>query len=335
MAVMPVLIIIPVLEDERSLSVLIRKLVSQLTDRDQVSALLVDDGSVPPVDMGKVVVHDETLPGQIITLSRNLGHQKAIAIGLAYAVAHRLADIILVMDADGEDSPDDVPNLLAAAERGPELAVAVAKRIKRSERLTFRIFYKLYRLVFLFLTGRRISFGNFSAMRIGAAQRLVNMSELWVSLPATILRSRLPIIELPVERGQRYRDTSRMNIVSLVIHGFGTVATFFDRVLARMILVASCIVGFCLLASTVAIVFKLLGLATPGWMTTVVGTSLVLMIGVAILAFVGLTLSILAGTHTVPTPSMLFQSFIARVEKFGPTVPTPACKSRTAKMPRK
>jgi hypothetical protein len=254
-------------------------------------------------------------------LSRNLGHQKAIAIGLAYAVAHRLADIFLVMDADGEDMPDDVPRMLTSIEGCSDLSIAVAKRIKRSERLTFRIFYQLYRLVFLFFTGHRISFGNFSAMRIGAAQRLVNMGELWVSLPATILRSRLPLIELSVERGRRYQDDSRMNIVSLVILGFGAVAAFLDIALTRMILSASGLVGLCLVASAVATVLKLVGLATPGWVTTVIGTSLILMIGVAILSFIGLALSILAGAHTIPTPCMLFQSFVARVVKFGPSIP--------------
>src|SRR5262249_37653118 len=149
----------------------------------------------------------------------------------------------------------------------------------------------------LFLTGHRISFGNFLAMPIVSAQRLVNMSELWVSLPATVLRSRLPIIELPIERGRRYRDTPRMNIGSLVIHAFGTVAAFLDHALARLIMVAGGVVGLCLVASSVAILFKFVGLATPGWMTTVVGTSLILMLGVAILCFLGLTLNLLAGTH--------------------------------------
>jgi polyisoprenyl-phosphate glycosyltransferase len=142
---------------------------------------------------------------------------------------------------------------------------------------------------------------------------------LWVSLPATILRSRLPIVELPVERGRRYRDDPRMNIVSLVILGFGAVAAFLESALTRMILAASSLVGICLVASVIATVFKLVGLATPGWVTTVIGTSLILMLGVAILSFVGLALTILAGTHTIPTPGTLFQSFIAQVAEFGPT----------------
>jgi glycosyltransferase involved in cell wall biosynthesis len=117
------LIIIPVLDDEGSLIALIRELARELADRTTVSLLVVDDGSIPPIEVVDVGVVD----GQVITLSRNLGHQKAIAIGLAHAVANNLADVFVVMDADGEDRPEDVPRLLAALESGPELSVVVAQ----------------------------------------------------------------------------------------------------------------------------------------------------------------------------------------------------------------
>jgi hypothetical protein len=316
------LIIVPVLNDARSLRVLIEELARHLSGRPQVSMLVVDDGSLPPVDVTALTFDHEVLPGQIITLSRNLGHQRAIAIGLAYATVHHLADIIIVMDSDGEDKPSDVPRLLAAVETAAELSIAVAQRMKRSERLIFRAFYQLYRLIFRVLTGHRISFGNFSAMRIGAARRLVNMSELWLSFPATILRSRLPVVEIPTDRGSRYRDQPRMNIVSLVILGFGGVSAFLESALTRMILAASSLIGFCLVASVTATVLKLVGLATPGWVTTVIGVSLILLLGFGILCFIGLALSILAGSHTVQTPTALFESFIVRTASFGSTIPS-------------
>ena len=308
------LIIVPVLDDEGSLTTLIRELARELADRTGISMLVVDDGSVPPIDLVDV----GALDGQVITLSRNLGHQKAIAIGLAHAVAHSLADVIVVMDADGEDRPGDVARMLDAVESGPELSLVVAQRTKRHERLSFRVFYQLYRLLFFLLTGHHISFGNFSAIPIAAGRRLVAMNELWVSFPATLIRSRLPIVELPTHRGKRYHGQPRMNFVSLVTLGFGAVSTFLENALTRMILGASGLVAVSVFASVVAAVLKLLGMATPGWLTTVTGVSMVLMIGVAILSFVGLALTILAGSQTVPAPSTIYPSFIARISKFGP-----------------
>ena len=310
------LIIVPVLNDACSLAMLIRELGKELHGRP-VSLLVVDDGSLPPIEIAEELDFC-ALPGQVITLSRNLGHQKAIAIGLAYAVDQRLVDMIVIMDADGEDNPRDVPRLLAAIERASGMPIAVAKRTKRSEGMTFRIFYQFYRLLFQVLTGYRISFGNFSAMPLSAAQRLVAMNELWVSLPATILRSRLPITEVSTERGQRYRDHPRMNVVSLVILGFGAAAAFLENALTRVILTAIGLVAFGVLASVVASGLKLAGMATPGWVTTVIGVSLILMVGVAILSFIGLALNIVAGTHTIPAPNALFQSFITRTSNFAP-----------------
>ena len=311
------LIIVPVLNDEIGLITLIHELSRELQDQAAVSLLVVDDGSIPPIELVDVPL----VGGQILTLSRNLGHQKAIAIGLAYAVAKDLADVFVVMDADGEDRPEDVPRLLAALESGLEFSVVVARRMKRTERLAFRAFYQIYRLLFVLLTGYRISFGNFSAIPIAAARRLVAMNELWVNFPGTLIRSRLPLIELPTEKGQRYKDQSRMNFVSLITLGFGAVSTFVESVLTRIILAASGLVAFCILASASSIGLKLVGMTTPGWMTTVVGFSLILTVAVATLSFIGLLLTILAGSQTVAAPSAMYSSFVARTSTFGAPSP--------------
>jgi polyisoprenyl-phosphate glycosyltransferase len=308
-----VLIIVPVFNEARNLQLLIKQLDAVLRDRlSDTSLLIVDDGSLP-------LAHPDpaaALSGQMIRLKRNVGHQRAIALGLAYAVENRLADVVVVMDADGEDKPDDVPRLLLQVE-GDASLVAVGHRTKRSEDLTFRTFYQLYRLVFLILTGRRIDFGNFVAMSLDAARRLANMSELWLSLPATLLRSHLPLHLVSTERGRRYYGTSHMNFVSLVIHGLSAVAVFVDRVLTRIILAALALLALCFVASAVAIILKLFGAATPGWLTSVVGISLLILLGTVILCFVSLAISITGGIQAVAPPLAAFQVQIERVTPFG------------------
>ena len=49
---------------------------------------------------------------QILHLQRNIGHQKAIAVGLAYIKENLACDKVLVMDSDGEDKPEDAAALL-------------------------------------------------------------------------------------------------------------------------------------------------------------------------------------------------------------------------------
>ena len=91
-----------------------------------------------------------------LRLRRNLGHQRAICVGLAQFEGigrYTSIDTCVVMDADGEDAPADVPRLLAAFAEGNGTHAVFASRLKRSEGLLFRFSYATYRLVHRVLTG--------------------------------------------------------------------------------------------------------------------------------------------------------------------------------------
>jgi glycosyltransferase involved in cell wall biosynthesis len=318
-----IIVIIPVFNDSASLRTLIEQLERTLCNRmSELSLLIVDDGSVPALIDSIGAELTSALRCRILTLKRNLGAARAIAIGIACAANEDLADIVVIMDADGEDNPADIPRLVAAVGDADYTMIAVGERRKRSEPPLFRMFYHLYRLMFLVLTGYRIRFGNLSAMPITAARRLAEMSELWLSLPATILRSRYPIAKVSTERGQRFHGRSHMNVVSLVVFGISAVAVFVEHVLTRMILGAAVFVAVITLASLTALILKIVGMATPGWLTTVLGTSAVILFGAAILCLVGLLLSIIGGAHTVPAPSANYRGFIARTTNLGADIRT-------------
>ena len=68
----------------------------------------------------------------VLRLRRNVGHQRAIAIGLAFIHAHRPCRAVVVMDADGEDRPSDVPRLLARLDAAGDPAIVFAERTRRS-----------------------------------------------------------------------------------------------------------------------------------------------------------------------------------------------------------
>jgi polyisoprenyl-phosphate glycosyltransferase len=312
-----IVIVIPVFNDSASLRILIEQLAAVFSERlSDVFLLIVDDGSVPPLADLAGAELKSAFQCRILTLKRNVGHERAIAIGISAAVHDDLADTLAIMDADGEDNPADVPRLIAAADDPERMTIAVGERRKRNERVLFRVFYHLYRILFLVLTGHQIRFGNLSAMRIAAARRLADMSELWLSLPATILRSHYPIALVPTERSRRLHGQSHMSIVSLVVFGLSAVAVFVERALTRIILGAIALVAIAALASATAVTLKLIGMATPGWLTSVLGTSAVVLLGTAILCFVGLFLSIIGGAHTVPSPSVTYRSFIAGIADF-------------------
>lgn len=198
-------IVMPVYNDWLAANLLIKDICAELTKYD-LKILLVDDGSSQSPDYSVYpLLGDKSVT--IIGLTRNVGHQKAIAIGLSYAGDHFDFDLVIVMDSDGEDRAKDILTLI---EKGNNAngGIVFAKRIKRKESLLFRISYQLYRLFFTILVGKKISFGNFSLIPKNQVARVTNTSEIWSNYSAGIIYSRVPYVTVPIERGTRLAGSS-------------------------------------------------------------------------------------------------------------------------------
>ena len=194
-----VIVLIPVYNDLSSLETLVRNLeiVHMNEQEKEFSLLIVNDGSA-----GKIVASPSKLfKIHILHLHRNTGHQKAIAIGLAHIHHHMSCDSVMIMDADGEDRPDDTVTLLKTAASNKD-SIVFARRKARQEGSRFRLFYVFYKILFRWLTGKKIAFGNFMVIPKQRVDTLVYYSEIWSHLSAAILKSRLPFIAVPVDRGE-------------------------------------------------------------------------------------------------------------------------------------
>ena len=123
-----VVIVIPVYEDIEAISLLFKEL-EHLYHRD-VYVVAVDDGSVrQPLKIENL--EDAGVEGAVLKLRRNVGHQRAIAIGLGYISSHICAEHqVVVMDSDGEDVPSTIPDLLKKL-KSEEIDVVVAQRKSR------------------------------------------------------------------------------------------------------------------------------------------------------------------------------------------------------------
>jgi polyisoprenyl-phosphate glycosyltransferase len=243
-----------------------------------LSVFGVDDGSLEPGDALRFEPPLRNIDQvRLIRLQCNLGHQRAIAIGLVEVARTGGFDTVLVADSDGEDRPEDFGRLIEAHRSAPD-TVVVGRRAKRSESVQFKTFYAIYKALFRVFTGRGIDFGNFVLIPGPLLTRLVNMPETWNHMAAAILRSRLPIRPVPCARGTRYAGTSSMSLVSLLIHGLSAVAVFSDVVFARMLVASGAITLLAVVMAVTAILIRLAtDLAVPGWATTVVGISLMML----------------------------------------------------------
>ncbi|WP_339032822.1 glycosyltransferase [Bradyrhizobium symbiodeficiens] len=261
----------PVFNDWQSFLILLNDINSTAAGLGwQVAVLAVDDGSTDEQPAYAPMPFENISEIRIVRLATNVGHQRAIAIGLSIAVEETETDAILIMDSDGEDRPQDIPRLLEAAAGKKDFAV-VARRAKRTNTAMFKLFYVLYKIGFSIMTGRDINFGNFSLLSRNYARRLIMQADLWNNLAGALLKSRAPITSLLTDRGHRYAGESKMNYISLIVHGMSSLSVYSDVIFVRM-LAATGVFFVLSMVAIGAVVFMRLAtdLATPGWTTTVI-----------------------------------------------------------------
>ncbi len=166
----------------------------------------------------------------------NLGHQRALVYGLRVIGASIAAsDVVLTLDADGEDRPSDVPALVGPLLEG-DLSpgtVVLACRTRRRESLAFKSFYVLFKLMFRILTGTTIRSGNFAAYRGGVVHRLLRHPHFDLCYSSTFIALNVPTHFVPCPRGERYAGQSRMNRNRLILHGLRMLMPFMDRIALR------------------------------------------------------------------------------------------------------
>src|SRR5947209_9873199 len=136
-------IVIPVFNEEAVLPVLVRRLDLLLAQLDEpAEAIFVDDGSTDsgPFVLQALARRDPRF--RYICLSRNFGHQVAITAGMDATQG----EAIIVMDADLQDPPEVVEQLIAKWKEGYD--VVYARRLSRAgesrfKRATAHLFYRM------------------------------------------------------------------------------------------------------------------------------------------------------------------------------------------------
>jgi glycosyltransferase involved in cell wall biosynthesis len=269
------IVLMPLRDDWTSAAELIRRIDKAISsDACTVEILLVDDGSVQRCDLREFQSSFSVVRAiRTLRLRRNLGHQRAIAIGLVYIQQLAGSDAVVVMDADGEDTPAGLEQLVRAYSDTDGATAIFAERSRRSESLAFRFFYQLYKILHVWLTGIYVRVGNFSILPSAYLNTLVVMSELWNHYAAAVFRSKLPYKMIPIPRGTRIAGTSTMNFVALVSHGLSAISVFGDIVGVRLLigsLAGSFLAGLGIVAVIIIRLFT--KWAIPGWATYATGT---------------------------------------------------------------
>jgi len=303
------IVITPVFEDLSSFTMLLKELTKIYENSFLI--LAVDDGSITQ-PLSRETLIKENVEGIVLKLKRNVGHQKAISIGMSHAAKFISNDHkILIMDSDGEDIPKSSKILFEALDED-FIDIAVAKRKNRIESNKFKIFYFFYKIFFRFLTGKNISFGNFMALKPAALHRLLAMQELPTHIAATVITSKLRLKFCSIDRGPRYEGSSKMNFVNLVLHGFKAIMIFTENVLIRTGIACGLIATFSILGIIAGVLLKTFGFATPGWFSIALGILVLIFLQTGAITLISLLLTGVTKSQT-ETHETDYEKFIESV----------------------
>lgn len=260
--------LIPVFNDWKCLSLLLKALDNELSKQHVIAdVLVVNDASTIPISNELLIQDYKSIQNiHLLELKRNLGHQRAIAVGLAYLEAHMATKAVVVMDGDGEDTPIDVVRLIEKCQEENYTKIIFARRSKRSESISFKTFYALYKFLYRALAGQDINVGNFCIIPFQSLKRLTVVSEIWNHYAAGIMKSKVPFSTIPTARGTRLHGRSKMNFVALITHGLSAISVYGDIAGVRLLVSSFFLITLSVIAILIVVAIRLTtNMAIPGW----------------------------------------------------------------------
>jgi glycosyltransferase involved in cell wall biosynthesis len=307
-----------VYDDWESVGMLLDQVDEVLRGRESgVRVVLVDDASSKPCPEDLIGRRLESIAEiSLLELRRNLGHQRALAVGLAYVEDSVACRAVLVMDADGEDKPSDVPELIDQLARDGGERIVFARRARRSEEWWFKALYRMYIALHRLLTGLWMDIGNFSIVPATQLSRLVVVAELWNHYAAAVVRARIPFTTVDTARGRRLHGTSKMNLPALVIHGLRAFSVYVDVIVVRLLIVSFIVLVLAVLGVLAVLVIRFAtDLAVPGWATYATGLLMVLILQVTTISILLTFLLLIAPAASAFLPIRDYAHYVNGVKR--------------------
>ena len=136
------------------------------------------------------------------------------------------------MDGDGEDRPEEIIEFTNQIKNFTNKPI-VGKRVKRTEKLIFKICYELHKLITFTFTGKSIKFGNFTCLPKSTVEKMINEKATWNSFSGSLTKLEKDLIEIPSIRGERYFGPSKMSFFNLIKHSLSIISVFRRTVFRR------------------------------------------------------------------------------------------------------
>lgn len=220
-----VAVVIPVYNEEANLNALMKRLMPVMQNIGKsFEIILVDDGSS---DNSLEILKSFTKDAQvkIVELTRNYGQHAAILAGFSIVNA----DIIITMDADMQNPPEEIPKLVRVMEEGNYDIVGSIRKGRKDSFLRI-LPSKVINIVARKITG--VSMRDWGCMlrayRSTVVERMIQCHEHATFIPALATVFAKRITEVEVEHEERYGGKSSYPLTKLINLQFDLVASFSD-----------------------------------------------------------------------------------------------------------
>jgi glycosyltransferase involved in cell wall biosynthesis len=265
-----VAIVIPVFNEEQVLPELFSRLEALFRDHHDCDwrVVFVNDGSRDSTaDMARAqTIRDGRF--ELVELSRNFGFQSALAAGLAHA---RNSDAAITMDADLQDPPEVIPDLVAAWRNGAEVVRAV--RRSRQETGVRRMGFDLFHAIFGRLTDMPIesNTGTFGLLGRPALEAFVQLPERHRFFPGLRTWIGFATADVPYDRQERAAGDPKQTFRRLVRYAVDGFFSFSYLPLRFLTYTGMLVSGLGFALGLFFVVKRLLGIetATTGFTTLV------------------------------------------------------------------
>lgn len=199
-------VVVPLLNEEQSLRPLLEEVSAALEERDEpFEVVFVDDGSTDGSLSVLQQLHEESTNVVVVHLRRNFGKAAALQAGFLEAQG----DVIVTIDADLQDDPAEIPQLLAKLDEGFDLVSGWKTR--RNDPWARRVFSRMFNWAIRVVSGVRLHDVNcgLKAYRAEVLDGMRIYGELHRFIPVLAAYRGFRVAEIPVNHRARQHGRSR------------------------------------------------------------------------------------------------------------------------------
>lgn len=262
-------VVIPIYNDEEVIGELLRRLTAVVEDIvGEYEIILVDDGSR---DHSWKIMQQERAQRthlRIARLSRNFGQQNAIAAGLSLTTK----ELIVLMDSDLQDRPEDIPLLIDALLADKEATMAIAQWEERKDSRMKIAVSRLFQRVSNRITDihQMPRLGIFRVMKKSVVDELRNFPERTATAVSLLYYIGHKYVAVPLKRDARFAGKSGYNLSKMLSLTFARIFSFSMFPIRMVTYLGTLLCVGSMIAALGLIIYKLAGNVLAGWTSMMV-----------------------------------------------------------------